>query len=125
MTSTWEKFQGATLTLVGSRPIKDRLLDAYRNHLVHVREEELPKELRMDFRAVAHALTREAPVIRGEDALRATVRKLSVAEADNVALEVVKLFSAVARGAGVQGGGSRAPATVIPTPLLALHAAEA
>src|SRR6185437_1003180 len=41
--TAWERFQSATLSLARSGPIKDRLADAYRNHLAEVREEELPR----------------------------------------------------------------------------------
>jgi hypothetical protein len=46
MSTTWEKFQGATLSLARSGSIKERLTDAYRNHLSAVAEEELPREIR-------------------------------------------------------------------------------
>jgi hypothetical protein len=81
---------------VRSGPIKDRLADAYRNHLALVRVEDLPEELREDFRACHDALTRERP-LRGEDAVRATVRKMSSTEADQLACSVIRLFAAVVR----------------------------
>ena len=67
----------AALTLARSGSIKDRLADAFRNHLSQVSADELPEGLRAEFRACHNALTREAP-LRGEDAVRATVRKLEL-----------------------------------------------
>jgi len=98
MATTLEKFQGAALSLARSGSIKDRLTDAYRNHLALVAEDELPSELREEFRACSHALTREPPLLRGEDAFRATVRKMSNHEADEVASRVVRMFGAISRG---------------------------
>jgi hypothetical protein len=109
-TSTWERLEGAALSLVRSGPIKERLIDAYRNHLAFVNLEELPEGLRGQFRACHEALTREAP-LRGEDAVRATVRKLSNSEADELALSVVRLFAASAREAALHDGALDGPLT--------------
>jgi hypothetical protein len=97
MNTAWDQLQGATLTLSRSAPIKDRLTDAYRKHLSQIAEEDLPKELREDFRAVNHALTRERPLLRGEDAFRATIRKISCNEAEEIASSVVMIFCAIPR----------------------------
>jgi hypothetical protein len=96
MNTAWQELEAAALTLARSGSIKDRLADAYRNHLSLVNAEELPEGLRAEFRACHAALTREAP-LRGEDAVRATVRKLSGHEADELACSVVRLFAAMVR----------------------------
>jgi len=98
MSTAWEQLEGAALSLARSAPIKERLADAYRNHLALVNAEELPDALREEFRACHDALTRERPQ-RGEDAVRATVRKMSNQQADEVACSVVRLFAALAREA--------------------------
>jgi hypothetical protein len=98
MSTTWEQLEGATLSLARSGTIKDRLADAYRNHLALLDAEDLPEGLRTEFRACHAALTRERPQ-RGEDAVRATVRKMSTLEADELACSVVRLFAAVVREA--------------------------
>ena len=90
--SAWEKLQGATLSLARSGALKDRLTDAYRNHLALIDETELPKELRETFRHFSTRLTRERPLVRGDDAFRATLRKMSNGEAEEVATSVVRLF---------------------------------
>jgi len=97
MSTAWEKFRGATLSLARSGPIKDRLTDAYRKHLSLIDENELPRELRAEFRAVHESLTREPPLLRGEDAFRATIRKMSLGEAEEIATSVVRMFSAIPR----------------------------
>jgi len=96
MSTTLEKFRGAALSLARSGSIKDRLTVAYRNYLALVDESELPRELVAEFRAVNRALNRERPLLRGEDTFRATVRKMSSLEADEVATSVVRLFGAMA-----------------------------
>ncbi len=98
--TTWEIFQGATLSLARSGALKERLTEAYRNHLACIDETELPRELRDDFRSFSHALTRERPLLRGEDAFRATIRKMSNGEAEAAATSVVKMFCALQRGTG-------------------------
>ena len=97
MSTTLDKFRGAALSLARSGSIKNRLTDAYRNHLAFVDESELPGELVEEFRAVSHALNRQLPLLRGEDAFRATVRKMSNTEADDVASCVVRLFGEISR----------------------------
>jgi hypothetical protein len=95
MSTTLEKFRGAALSLARSGSIKDRLTVAYRNYLALVDESELPRELVAEFRAVNRALNRERPLLRGEDTFRATVRKMSSLEADEVASSVVRMFGAM------------------------------
>ena len=97
MSTTFERLQGATLSLSRSAPIKERLTDAFRNHLALIEETELPNELREEFRTLSHEVTREPPLLRGEDALRATVRKLSCDEAEAIASRVVHLFGDLSR----------------------------
>jgi hypothetical protein len=96
MNTPWEQLEGAALSLARSGSIKDRLADAFRKHLVQVDVEELPEALRAPLRACRETLTRERP-LRGEDAVRATVRKMSSQEADEVAADVVRLYGALAR----------------------------
>jgi hypothetical protein len=119
MSTAWEKFQGATLSLARSGSIKDRLADAYRNYLADIHEEDLPRELRDVFREVSDTLTRERP-LRGEDAVRATTRKLSNEEADRIACSVVRIFAAIPQA---QPGIARHPPP--PAQVVPLYLAEA
>ncbi len=106
MNTAWQQLEAAALTLARSGPIKDRLADAFRNHLALVSAEDLPEALRAEFRACHEALTREAP-LRGEDSVRATVRKLSSQQADELACSVVRLFAAMVReGARAEVAGN-------------------
>jgi len=98
MSTTWEQLEGAVLTLARSGAIKDRLADAFRNHLAQLNADDLPDVMRAEFRACHDALTHERP-LRGEDAVRATVRKMSNEQADEVACGVVRMFAVLAHQA--------------------------
>jgi hypothetical protein len=87
-----------------------------------VAEEDLPKELREEFRSVSRALTRERPLLRGEDAFRATIRKMSNDEADQIATSVVLMFAAIPRS---YTPVMRSLASAQVTPLFLAEAAEA
>jgi hypothetical protein len=96
MNTTLDLFEAATLSLTRPTPMRDRLADAYRNHLAYINEQELPNDVCEEFRALTLTLTREPPM-RGEDALRATVRKMSNDEMADAASAVVRMFCAVTR----------------------------
>ncbi|MGO9850850.1 MAG: hypothetical protein ACLPTM_04465 [Steroidobacteraceae bacterium] len=72
-----------------------------------MRIDELPEVLREEFRACRDALTRERP-LRGEDAVRATVRKMSSCEADELACSVVRLFAAIVRECAIDAANEAA-----------------
>ena len=91
MISAWECFHFATLELVRSTPIKQRLICAYRRHLASLPENEIPTEVRESFGQVMRTLCGVAP-LRGEDAVAASVRKMSNQEADDCAALIVEIF---------------------------------
>lgn len=137
MSTTWEQFEAAAVALARSGNIKDRLADAYRNHLALVNLDELPDALRAPLRACHEALTREPP-LRGEDAVRATVRKMSNVEAEEIAASVVRLFGAAVLAAAhiaepqtdeqlLSGSAAAARGKLLKTvpQVIALYAAEA
>lgn len=96
MSSTWETFFSATLILASAAPIKQRLADAYANHLARVDESELPKEIRDEYVRLERSLS-AIPPMRGETAVQATVRKMSDREASSYAMQIVNLFGAITR----------------------------
>ena len=96
MSTTLEQLEGAALTLARSGTIKERLTDAYRNYLALPECGGLPAGVREEFLACHDLLTRERP-LRGEDAMRATVRKMSNREANQIACSVVRMFAALMR----------------------------
>ena len=96
MQSTWEKFHQATLELAGTGPIKRRLFGAYVNHLSTLTEDQVPKEIREDFSSFMQAMQSVRP-LPGEDAVRATVRKMSDCDATRYAVQIVNMLGTVSR----------------------------
>ncbi len=94
MISAWDSLHSATLELVRSTPIKQRLIAAYRRHLSLIDEEQLPAEARGSFAQVMRSLAGVQP-LRGEDAVAASVRKMSNQEADDCAALIVEMFGHV------------------------------
>lgn len=115
MKTTWDRFQAATLSLARSGSIKDRLNDAYRRHLADVAVEDLPEAIREDFRAFSCALRREPPLTRSDDTIRATIRKMSNADANSAANSVVRMFAALPRSAAAAARAqAQASGSVVP-----------
>jgi len=96
MISAWECFHYATLELVRSTPIKQRLISAYRRHLAALPEDQLPGDVREVFSQVMRSLRGVQP-LRGEDAVAASVRKMSNQEADDCAALIVEIFGLMCR----------------------------
>lgn len=96
MSNTWERFHSATVELAGCGPIKRRLFGAYMNHLSSLDSEQLPKEIREDFSSFTRAMRSVRP-LPGEDAVRATVRKMSDHEANQYAVQIVNMLGTVSR----------------------------
>jgi hypothetical protein len=96
MISAWECFHFATLELVRSTPIKQRLICAYRRHLAALSEGEVPDSVRESFHQVLRNLRGVQP-LRGEDAVAASVRKMSNQEADECAALIVEIFGIMSR----------------------------
>jgi hypothetical protein len=111
------------VSLTRAAPIKDRIADAYRNYLVHIDEKDLPTDVWEEFRALTDTLTHVGPEVRGDDALRATIRKMSNSDAEIAASAVVRMFGAVSRAMAALPP-EREPATLInATNVVPLHAA--
>jgi hypothetical protein len=91
MITAWECFHFATLELVRSTPIKQRLVCAYRRYLASLPAEEVPSEARESYSQVMRSLCGVQP-LRGEDAVAASVRKMSNQEADECAAQIVEIF---------------------------------
>jgi len=96
MISAWESLHFATQELVRSTPIKQRLITAYRRHLADIPADQLPCEVRESFVRVMNSLRGVQP-LRGEDAVAASVRKMSNQEADDCAALIVEIFGVTCR----------------------------
>jgi len=127
MNTTLDLFEAATVSLTRAAPIKVRIADAYKNYLVFIHEEDLPTDVREEFRALTDTLTRVDPELRGDDSLRATIRKMSNDDAEIAASAVVRMFGAVSRAIA---GAPRAAVLTVSAPhqmnttnVVPLHAA--
>ena len=123
MNTALDLFEAATVSLTRAAPIKDRIAEAYKNYLVHVHEEDLPIDVCEEFRALTDTLTRVDPELRGDDSVRATIRKMSNNDAEIAASAVVRMFGAVSRAIA---GSPHQPVAASPlstTNVVPLHAA--
>ena len=96
MSTAWEHFFAATSMLASNGPIKHRLAEAYRTHLANLDAEEIPKEIREEFCSLSNCMSSVSP-LRGENAVQATVRKMSDMEAGGVAMRIVNMLGIIAR----------------------------
>jgi hypothetical protein len=129
MNTTLDLFEAATVSLTRPTPIKERLAEAYLNYLAYVHEDELPVDVCEEFRALIDTLTRVSPELRGDDALRATVRKMSTDDAVAAASAVVRMYGAVSRATAAPSHGAPAQDAVTSSKSVAnvvpLHLAKA
>ncbi len=114
MVTAWECLHFATLELVRSTPIKQRLVCAYRRHLASLPTEDIPLEAREPYGQLMRSLCGVQP-LRGEDAVAASVRKMSNQEADECAAQIVEIFGLLCK---TQHAASRSNTVV------QLHAVE-
>jgi hypothetical protein len=86
----------ATLELAKPSALKQRLTDAFTRHLIDMPTQDLPGEVRQDFEALRQSMTRIRPT-HGECPVAATVRKMSIGEADACAARIVALLDTLHR----------------------------
>jgi hypothetical protein len=96
MSATWNRFHGAALLLAGAGPVKQRLADAFRTHLVDLEIEDLPRELRAEFLSVSASLT-SGRAVGGMGVLDATVRKLSDPQAAAYAGRLIAMYGVLSQ----------------------------
>ena len=84
-------FYAAVLVLAGHGYIKQRLVKAYEENLAVIKDEELPIAVKQSFADLKHMMSRVDPV-RREGPIRASIRKMSVEEADECAHKIIDLY---------------------------------
>lgn len=89
-----ERLEAAATTLCGLEPLKERLARAWK-HLDTLRPQDFPRDVRDEFTEVHEALHREAPM-PGESSVKASLRKLSLADAGRYAALIVRTYGHVA-----------------------------
>ena len=92
-----QRFAAAVHTLIGDGPIKQRLASAYSLHLTDLADADLPAGLRRDFADLQAALNRVKPA-GSESRVRASVQKMSIAEATEHAATIVRLYVELLNG---------------------------
>ena len=84
-------FYAAVTVLVGHGHIKQRLMNAYEEHLDAIDEDEVPPIRRKAFVEVQKAMHRVAP-LNGEGSVCASVRKMSPVEAGDCAIAILSVY---------------------------------
>jgi hypothetical protein len=96
MSRVYDRLESATLLLTRSGAIKERLEGAWRQCLANLEADDVPREVRLQFLELTAQIQRERP-LRGEDAVRATIRKMSNDEAERHAGVIVRMFCRMTR----------------------------
>jgi len=91
-----KSFGAAVSALVSHSHIKQRLVEAYEKNLAGIAEEDLPIPVRRAFADLRRKMTSVDP-LNGEGPIRASVRKMSMEQADQCAQLMVDLCSAMIR----------------------------
>ena len=86
-----QQFADAVHALIGDGPVKQRLAQAYALHLADLTDGDLPAPLRREFGELQAAMNRIAPV-GSESRVRASVQKMSAADAAGHAGTILKLY---------------------------------
>ena len=86
-----KRFYAAVSALAGHGHIKQRLVQAYESSLAFIEEDELPVAIRPSFADLKSRMSNEDP-LNGEGPIRASVRKMSVQQADDCAQRVIDLY---------------------------------
>jgi hypothetical protein len=92
MKALWDVLHQAVLVLVGAGPVKQRLIEAYRNHLAAAREQDAPEPLRASLAALRAAM-HAAPATGGMTAPEVSVRKMSEQDAAAHATSILEMFA--------------------------------
>jgi len=91
MSNHVNRFYAAVSVLAGHGYIKQRLVKAYEENLAVIEVEDLPIALKQSFADLRHMMSRVDPV-KAEGRIRASVRKMSVKEADECAHKIIDLY---------------------------------
>lgn len=96
MSNHLNQFYAAVSVLVGHGNIKQRLIQAYEENLASMEESEIPLAVTQSFADLRQIMSGVTP-LNGEGRIRATVRKMSIIEADECAQMMVDLYAELLR----------------------------
>ena len=97
MSNHANRFYAAVLVLAGHGRIKQRLIAAYEDNLAVIEDEDLPIAVKQSFADLRHMMSRVDSVVKREGRIRASVRKMSVEEADECAHKIIDLYADMIR----------------------------
>jgi len=97
MSNHVNRFYAAVSVLAGHGRIKQRLVKAYEENLAGIEDEDLPIAVKQSFADLRHMMSWVDPVVKREGRIRASVRKMSVAEADECAHKMIDLYGDMIR----------------------------
>ncbi len=92
-----DNFYAAVSVLASHGHIKQRLVKAYEENLAIIGDEDLPIAVEQSFSELRHMMSRVDPVMKREGRIRASVRKMSVEEADECAHKLIELYRDIIR----------------------------
>lgn len=95
-------FYAAVSALAGHGNIKQRLIQAFEENLARIETDELPVAVKESFSDLRKMMSGVDP-LNGEGRIRATVRKMSVIEADECAQMMIDLYTDMIRFADQAG----------------------
>ena len=104
-----DKFYAAVRTLTADVPAKQRLINAYVDHLEALAEDDVPQAVQPRFEALRQAMTAVPPTEK-ETAVQVSVRKMSQAEAGRLTRSILAIFSELVR---VKSTGERLNSGVV------------
>jgi len=84
-------FYAAVSVLAAHGHIKQRLVKAYEENLAVIEDEDLPIAVKQSFADLRYIMSRVEP-LNVEGPIRASVRKMSVDEADECAHKIIDLY---------------------------------
>jgi hypothetical protein len=96
MSNHVKRLYAAVSVLTGHGDIKQRLIKAYEENLAIIDDDDLPIALKQAFADCRHKMSQVDP-LNGEGRIRATVRKMSIVEADTCARNLLDLYSDIIR----------------------------
>ena len=96
MSNHLNRFYGAVSALAGHGNIKQRLMVAFEDHLALIEADEVPIAVKQSFADLRQMMSGVDP-LNGEKRICATVRKMSVIEADECAQKIIDLYTDIIR----------------------------
>ncbi len=97
MSNHVNRFYTAVSVLAGHGRIKQRLVKAYEENLAVIEDEDLPIAVKQSFADLRHMMSRVDSVVKREGRICASVRKMSVEEADECAGKIIDLYADMIR----------------------------